>query len=174
MMEFAMNPPRFLLFLLLILIAPAAVAQTADPAPTPAIEQNEAFRDTLVKMRIAREESEHKKLVEKAAQLNANVSELSKLASSGRLPKSSDRKLKDIEKAARQIRSDAGGGDDTNEAKDVKAPASLDEALSKLDGTSQELKDSMGKTSRHVVSLKVIDNSNEIIRLVKVLRAYMD
>jgi hypothetical protein len=169
-----MNPHRLLLFLVLFLIAPAAAAQTAEPAPTPAIEQNEAFRDTLVKMRIAREESEHKKLVEKAGQLSTNVNELSKIAANGRLPKSSDRKLKDIEKAARQIRSDAGGGDDTNEVKDEKMPASLDEALSKLDDTSHELKDSMGKTSRHVVSLKVIDHSNEIIRLVKILRTYMD
>ena len=169
-----MNPPRLLLFLLVILIAPVVVAQTAEPAPTPAIEQNEAFRDTLVKMRIAREESEHKKLVEKAAKLNENVSDLAKMADNGRLPRNSDRKLKDIEKAARQIRSDAGGGDDTTEVRDEKVPSTLDEALSKLDGMSQELKDSMGKTSRHVVSLRVIDNSNEIIRLVKVLRTYMN
>ena len=169
-----MNPHRLLLFLLLILIAPAAVAQTAEPAPTPAIEQNEAFRDTLVKMRIAREESEHKKLVEKANQLSDNVGELTKMAANGKLPRSSDRKLKDIEKTARQIRSEAGGGDDTTEVKDEKPPTSLDEALSKLDGTSQELKEGMGETSRHVVSLKVIDNSNEIIRLVKALRTYMN
>ena len=83
-----MNPHRLLLFLLLILIAPAAVAQTAEPAPTPAIEQNEAFRDTLVKMRIAREESEHKKLVEKANQLSDNVGELTKMAANGKLPRS--------------------------------------------------------------------------------------
>jgi len=169
-----MSPSRLLLFLLLILTPVAVFAQTADPAPGPAIEQNEAFRDTLVKMRIAREESEHKKLVEKAAQLSTNVSDLMKLAANGRLPRSSDKKLKDIEKSARQIRSDTGGGDDTTETKDEKAPASLDEALSKLEATGQELNDSMGKTSRHIVSLKVIDDANEIIRLVKVLRGYID
>ena len=169
-----MSPSSILRLLLLVVLAPAAWAQTAEPGPVPAVEQNEAFRDTLVKMRIKREESEHKKLLDKTSQIRTDAGELIKLATNGHLPKNSEKKLRDIEKSARHIRSEAGGGNDNDEIKVESRPESLAEALQRLQEAGDNLNDSMGKTSRHVVSLKVIDDATDIIRLVKLLRSYLN
>ncbi len=169
-----MSPSSILRLLFFLVLAPAVWAQTAEPAPVPAAEQNEAFRDTLVKMRIKREESEHKKLLDKTSQIKTDADELAKLAANGHLPKSSEKKLRDIEKSARHIRSEAGGGNDDDAVKFESPPESLTEALQRLQTAGDELTDSMGKTSRHIVSLKVIADATDIIRLVKLLRGYLN
>ena len=59
-------------------------AQTAE-TQTAAEEQNETFRDTLVRMRIKREEEEHKKIVTKAEQIQDLTQKLAKEATATRL-----------------------------------------------------------------------------------------
>jgi hypothetical protein len=149
-----------------------AWAQSADPGPVPATEQTEAFRDTLVRMQIQREENEHKKLVEKAARILEAAEDLEKSSGGGRLSREQSKKLREIEKSARQIRSDSGGGNDESPLETK--PASLDDALKQLRDLSQKLNASMGKTSRRVVSTAVIGEASEIIELVKIIRTYVE
>jgi hypothetical protein len=151
-------------------VAVVACAQTAEVPGSVAEEQNETFRDTLVKMRIKREEEEHKKNVTKAEQIKTFAAELLKAALPDSLPRLADKKLKDIEKNARTIRTDSGGGEDTP-LEDP--PNNLEAALKQLDEAGDHLYKLMEKTSRHVVSVSVSVQATEIIQLTKLLRTYL-
>jgi hypothetical protein len=164
--------PRILfLTVALLLLAPAAWAQTtAAEQAIPPDEQNETMRDTLKRMQIKREEEEHKKIVGKGSQLQEDAAALLKEAVDGRLPKSAEKRLKDIEKSAKQIRSEAGGSqDDPLES----PPDNLPDALKRLSETSERLNDRLAKTSRRVISVAVVEDATEVIQLVKILRNYL-
>jgi hypothetical protein len=145
-------------------------AQTAE-TQTVAEEQNETFRDTLVRMRIKREEEEHKKIVTKAEQIQDLAQKLSKEAMPARLARAADKHLKEIEKNARNIRSDAGGGEDV--ALET-PPHNLADTLKQLNEATERLNKELSKTSRHVVSITVAAQATEIIQLVKLLRGYLN
>lgn len=154
-----------------LLIAPAVWAQSASGPPVE--EQSEAMIDTLKRMRIKREENEHKKLLEKGAQiadLSAEISRNYAHRTIVSLPREIEKKLRDMEKSAKQIRSESGSSKDEPLES---PPASLDEAIARLDKTSQRLNDNLSKTSRHMVSISVIDDANEIIELIRVLKGYI-
>jgi hypothetical protein len=171
---------KFLLFIFFLFFAStAARAQRVDleqSNPAHPEEQNETMIDTLKRMQIKREENEHKKLLEKGSQLRDEAEALAKEASiiSGqpvdRLPRTAEKKLKEIEKFAKQIRSDSGGSQD--EPLDS-PPSNLDEALKQLLQTSERLNRNLAKTSRRVVSIAVVGDATEIIQLVKILRGYL-
>jgi hypothetical protein len=148
----------------------AVQAQTAN-TETHAEEQNETMRDTLVRMRIKREEDEHKKLLEKATKIKDLAQELTKDVHGQRLVRTSEKKLKEIEKNARNIRTESGGGSDEPLEQ---TPATLDEAVRQLQETSGRLNDKITKTSRHVVSVSVVNEATELIQLIKLLRGYLN
>ena len=158
--------------LCLLFIAPAVWAQSVNPGEPPVEDQNEIMRDTLKRMQIKREEIEHKKLLEKGAQLKVNAENLAKEAVNNRLPRAADKKLREIEKAARQIRSEFGVGGDDSPLDPM--PNSLKEALNNLNDASEQLNKDLSKTSRRVISLTVVEIANEIIQLVKALRGYLN
>jgi hypothetical protein len=147
---------------------PVAPGQSTSPAD----DQGDSFRENMKRMEIKREEDEHKKLVERAAQLKETVDTLSQDASGSHLARTADKKLKEIEKSAKTIRSEFGG---TNDDKPLESPpASLDDALKQLKSTGDRLNTSMEKTSRHVVSATVVVEASEIIQLVKIIRTYVN
>lgn len=165
-------PIRILGCAILVVSASICVcAQAADPGLTPAVEQSETFRDTLVRMKIRREEEQHQKLVDKAEQIADLTGDLLRKAEAGRLPRSQDKKIRDIEKFAKQIRTEFGGGGD---APLEEKPASLSDALRQLQDLSERLKTGMSKTSRRVVSAGVISDATEIIALARILRGYVN
>ncbi len=165
---------RFLLFILCLFFADATGwAQRSRVDQTPEEEQNETMIDTLKRMQIKREESEHKKLLEKAEQIKEEAAALAKEAEAqpgNRLPRVAEKKLKEIEKFAKQIRSDSGGSQD--EPLDA-PPSNLTEALKQLQEASERLNENLAKTSRRVVSVAVVGDATEIIQLVRILRGYL-
>jgi hypothetical protein len=169
---------RFLFSIFCItFISSVAGAQSAGAAnPTaedrlPAGEQNETMLDTLKRMQIKREEDEHKKILEKGAQLERDAESLTKEAVNGHLPRGGEKKLREIEKAARKIRSEFGGGGDDTPLDPM--PANLDDALKRLDDASERLNKHLSKTSRRVISVSVVEAANEVNQLVKILRGYI-
>lgn len=149
----------------------AAKAQTASQQIPPPDEQNETMRDTLRRMQIRREEDEHKKLLSKGFQIKKDADSLADEAVNDRLPRASEKRLKEIEKAARQIRSDFGGSqDDELES----PPKTLADALKRLKETGTQLNDRLAKTSRQVISIPVVESCTDIIQLVRVLRTYLN
>ncbi len=163
-----------LLFVLLVLTGASsgqaqsveAGAQSSQPE-----EQSEVLRDTLKRMQIQREEERHKKLVERADQLKAIVESLLSDVRGNQLARAAEKKLKEIERSAKHIRSESGGSDD-NQPLDP-PPANLQEALKRLREASADLHASVEKTSRHVISLSVVAGASEVIDLVKVIRTYL-
>ena len=160
-----------LAFTLTLVASFVARAQGTGATPPPE-EQNETFLDTLKRMQIKREEDEHKKLVEKALQIKEAAESLNKENDSSHLQRTADKKLREIEKSAKQIRSESGGGDDGKQLESP--PKTLAEALKQLSDASERLQVSMEKTSRHVVSASVIAETSEIIQLVKIIRGYLN
>ncbi|MFN0121029.1 MAG: hypothetical protein ACKV2V_11055 [Blastocatellia bacterium] len=147
-----------------------------NPAPgEKGEEQNETFLDTLQKMKIKREEEAHKKLLKTAVEVRDEAETLLKgLSGEGEaaaLPKDADKRLKVIEKGARKIRTESGGGN--GEKQITTPPATLGESVSQLSEVSRRLASGMEKTSRHVVSAGVISRASEIIELVQIIRGYM-
>ncbi len=164
---------RILFFIIcLLFIAPAAWAQSTSSGQPPVEEQNETMLDTLKRMQIKREEDEHKKLLEKGAQIKLDAEGLAKEAVSNRLPRSVEKKLREIEKSARQIRTEFGGAGD-DDALDS-PPNNLADALKQLHDTSERLNKHLGKTSRRVISVTVVEIANEVAQLVKILRGYLN
>jgi len=157
--------------LCLLFIALAVRAQSASAGNPPPEEQNETMRDTLKRMQIKREESEHKKILDKGAQIKLDTENLAKEAVNGHLPRAGEKKLREIEKAARQIRSEFGGAGDDNPLDPM--PNNLDDALKRLGDASERLNKHLSKTSRRVISVTVVEVATEITQLVKLLRGYL-
>jgi hypothetical protein len=157
--------------LCMLFIASAVGAQSAGEDKLRPEEQNETMRDTLKRMQIKREEEEHKKVLDKGARIERDAESLAKEAVNGHIPRTGEKTLRDIEKAARQIRSEFGGGGDDTPLDPM--PASLDDALKRLDDASERLNKHLSKTSRRVISVSVVEVANEVTQLVKVLRGYI-
>jgi hypothetical protein len=157
---------------LLLTLAGGARAQDAASQEERKDPPSEGFHDTLRRMQIKRAENEHKKRVADA-QLAAELSAaLAKEAEQSRLDRAAEKKLRDIEKAAKRIRSDAGGSDDDKPLENP--PANLPDALRLMTEVSKRLSDVMSKTSRHVISAEAISEASELIRLVKLAREYLN
>lgn len=165
--------PRIVLFLIsLFLAVPAVRAQaTAAGQTPPPEEQNETMRDTLKRMQIKREEDEHKKIVDKGSQIKEDVNALVKEAVNGRLPRAAEKRLKEIEKSAKQIRSEAGGSEDEPLES---PPDNLTDTLKRLGEVSDRLNDQLAKTSRRVISVAVVEDATQVIQLIKLLRGYLN
>ncbi len=165
---------RFLFAIVCLLFAaPAVWAQSTatGPGQAPPDEQNETMRDTFKRMQIKREEDEHKKIVGKGSQIKEEVDALAKEAVNDRLPRAAEKRLKEIEKFAKQIRSESGGSqDDPLES----PPDNLADALKRLDDVSTKLNDHLAKTSRRMISISVVEDATEVIQLVKILRSYLN
>jgi hypothetical protein len=159
-----------IVWLIAVCAGTEARAQSAEVGQTVIEEQNETFRDTLVRMRIKREEEEHRKIVGKAEQLKDLSLALTRDFTGSRLPRAAEKKLKEIEKFARNIRSDSGGGEDEPLES---PPQGLTDTLKQLSEASERLNEKLSKTSRHIVSITVAAEATEIIQLVKLLRAYL-
>jgi proline dehydrogenase len=162
----------FLLISCLLLLAPIASGQVAASGQTLPEEQNETMLDTLKRMQIKREENEHKKILEKGEQIEEEANLLLKdLNGRTQLPRATEKRLKNIEKFARQIRSDSGGSED--EPLDT-IPSNLTETLKQLAEVSERLNANLAKTSRRVISLEVVSDATEVIQLTKLLRKYLN
>lgn len=161
-----------LLFGILALASAAVCAQTSGSGQPE--EQNETMLDTLKRMQIKREENDHRKLIERAAEIKDNIEAIIRESGEAGASGSSriyDKRLRDIEKYARQIRSESGGGAD-EELEDK--PDSLEKTLDRLRSAGEKLNESLAKTSRQVVSVAVISRSNEIIQLVRIVRGFLN
>lgn len=155
----------------LLFIAPAVWGQTAGTGQIdPPEEQNETMRDTLRRMKIKREEEEHQKLLSKGFQIQQDAEVLRKEAANGRLPHSAEKRLKEIEKSAKQICSEFGGSKDEEMES---PPTTLNDMLKQLSETSVQLNDRLAKTSRRIISVSVLESATDIIQLAKLLRPFV-
>ncbi|MBV8857083.1 MAG: hypothetical protein JOZ02_09145 [Acidobacteria bacterium] len=125
--------------------------------------------EMLHRAEIRREEETHKEMVERAdeaAQLGDEL--LSSYRKNNSLTREDQKRLERLEKLARKIRGGAGGSDDEEELSDP--PEKIDGAVTRLAKVAGDLKESVSKTSRLVISGNVIRRSNEMIELIRRIR----
>jgi len=158
-----------LLSLLLLASQPVLAQQEEEEKKPP----SEGFNDTLVRMKIKREEEVHKKLVkssQQAAEIAGRLDQHIRGEKRDWLDRGAEKKLKEIEKAAKQIRSNIGG---SNDDKDFEIPKTVEEGVTRLAETSKKLSEQMEKTSRHMISAPIIVSASDMLRLIKILREYI-
>jgi hypothetical protein len=155
-----------------LLFVPGGSSQVAPSGQPVTEEQNETMLDTLKRMQIKREENEHKKILEKGEYIEEEAKLLLRdLAGRTQLPRATEKTLKNIEKYARQIRSDSGGSEDEPL---TTHPGNLVEAIQQLCDVSERLNSNLAKTSRRVVSLAVVSDASEVIELTRILKRYLN
>jgi hypothetical protein len=127
-------------------------------------------REEMLKdVEIKRREATYQENLDRAretAQLGSEVRDAFKRQMS--LSNAELKKLARIEKLARSIRNDAGGGDDETTLKDP--PARLDAALDRLAEICTDFRKKVEKTPRHVVSAAVITSANQLIELTRLIK----
>ncbi len=158
------------LTLSLLMLQPVC-AQVEDEKKEP---PSEGFNDTMRRMAIKRAEEEHKKLVkssQQAAEIAERLSQDIQGEKRDTLGRGAEKKLKEIEKAAKQIRNNVGSN---NDDKDFETPKTLDDGVTRLTETSKQLSEQMGKTSRHITSATIIISASDMLRLIKFLRTYIN
>jgi hypothetical protein len=142
--------------------APSAKSQRAGDFGSPEAEM-------LRRAEIRREEDSHKEMVvraDEAAQIGGEL--LSSYKKNNSLTRDDLKRLERLEKLARKIRGGAGGSDDDEELSDP--PVQVEGAVARLAKVAEDLKESVSKTSRLVISANVIERSNEVIELIRHIR----
>jgi len=127
--------------------------------------------EMLERARIRFEEESHKEMVERAdeaARIGDEI--LASFKKHNSLTRDDLKRLERLEKLARKIRGGAGGSDDKEELQDP--PNKIEGAVQKLAELSVNLKKSVSKTSRLVISAAVIERSNDVIELIKHIRNF--
>lgn len=162
----------------LLLLASAAAGQrrTPPPATLPAGDAEQRpfgtpEEEIIKRAEIKRMEQGHSDMVERAdeaARLGVDLRAAFDKQKS--LSREDLKRLEKLEKLARKIRGNAGGSDD--EAQLENPPAALEAAVARLAEVTVKLNESARKTTRLVVSGTVIKQSNELIELVRHIRAF--
>ena len=165
----------------LLLLAVAASAQErplARPVPPEDITRRPTRplgtpeEEIFKRAEIRRSEESHAEMVERAdeaARLGVDLrAAFDKQQTFGR---EDLKRLERMEKLARKILGNAGGSGDAEQLENP--PAGLAEAVTRLAEVSTKLNESVRKTTRLVVSATVIERSNELIGLVRHIRAFV-
>jgi hypothetical protein len=141
----------------------------ADQKPQHSGDFGAPEAEMLRRAEIRREEETHKEMVERAdeaAQIGDQL--LASYRKNNTLTRDDLKRLEKLEKLARKIRGGAGGSDDAEELTDP--PGQIEGAVTRLAKLSGDLKESVSKTSRLVISANVIQRSNEMIELIRHIR----
>jgi len=126
--------------------------------------------EMLRNVEIKRRERAHQENIERAKESAALGAELRQaFERSKSLGSSEQKKLGRMERLARGIREQAGGDDDKEGLKEQ--PDGLEASLVQLEKLSQELHAKVEKTPRHVVSTAVINSANQLLQLIRHIRA---
>lgn len=173
-----MSLKRLLLSILITLfVGAAAHAQIRDEPfggdnPRNAPQYPNPADEMRYRAAVRHEEESHREVVERAEEIVEVSSEiLKRFDTQKNLDQGDLKSLEKIEKLARKIRGKAGGSD-TEQALE-RPPERLDAAVERLSELSGQLKDGVKKTSRMVVSAKVIQRSNELIQVVKIIKNFL-
>ena len=161
----------------------AASAQGAD-GRSPMVPSRDAaeddrpksIRETLEKLRIEKEKKEFDEMIGRGEEAVRISEELEKAFDThGRLESEHLTKVAAVEKLAKKIRSELGGGDGEEEDEKpgnaaVDAPPERGEIVKTLRSATSRLLDELKKTSRFTVSAAAIQSSNSVIKLARFLR----
>ncbi len=124
-------------------------------------------RELLDRAAIEYRKAEHRRAVEASEQILARARELSQQWERHRRSRRSEELLREIERFARRVRSISGAGD--LEAREP-LPEDPMQALARLRESAERLHKALKALTAYVVSIEVMERSDEIIRLARYLR----
>ncbi|MEZ5307003.1 MAG: hypothetical protein R2684_07655 [Pyrinomonadaceae bacterium] len=172
--------PLIIVFAVIVLATPLVASaqieeqcpqlETISPRPRRGNEQT-GLREQIIKLCIKEIKKDHEELVENTEKLALLTAEIKEAFDNDSQTLTAENK-KRIEKAQdliKKVRSELKAEDDDEEAEESK-PASVGEAVSSLNDTSQKLLEEVKKTTRHSISIVAIETSNAVMRIVRFLR----
>ena len=177
---------RFLGLAGLMLIAQlslnAQVVRPRTPPPTMTADKSRPDSDDQAptaldyEMRAKREikyaEKEHQENLTRAREASELGNALAAAFRQNQALGSADlKKLEKLEKITKKIRSDAGASDDDFELEEK--PSDLAEAVNSVAKVSTSLSQKVLKTPRRVVSTSIIEESNVLLELIRIVRTYV-
>ncbi len=138
-----------------------AVAQ--DKKPSVYADPAKTIEESLYISRLEREDEKYRKITQNAQELLVLSKELTRISGSEQL-----KRLEKMEKLAKKIRSEQGGDD--GDEKEFTSPANTAAAVVRLQELSEQIKNETARLSRHFVSAVLIENTNELLYLIKIVR----
>jgi hypothetical protein len=151
-------------------VRPAANSAQVNREEDDSIDgQTSPAAEMLAKRRIKLEEKEHQETVDRATEASKLGNELVEtFQRTQRLEQQDFKKIDRIEKLAKKIRDAFGGTGEDVEIENT--PHDVSSALLKLRELTYDLQDRIGKTSRMEISAAVIERTNELLEVIKLLR----
>jgi ribosome-binding protein aMBF1 (putative translation factor) len=178
---------RSILFLTLLTCAlGVAQAQTETPAKNPNDSISADKRtphsnsdlmtgspedEMMARQTIKAMEKDYQENVERAreaAQLSTEIRDA--FLNNKELSRTEQKKLERLEKITRKIRNEAGGSDGDVTLDDP--PTRIEPALARLAEVSDKVRKGVEKTPRQVISAPVIERANELLEIIRVIRAF--
>ena len=122
------------------------------------------------KMEIKEEKKKYDEHLARAKEVSELASQLWTSYQAGKTLSAEDQKrFERLEKLTKRIRNDAGGKNENDpELKDI--PAGMDESLRKISDMAVELQKLVENTPRNVVSAAVIDQANQLLGVIQLVR----
>ena len=163
------------ILILLFLIFPAIVfaQEPSPPSPISEPEQRPVFSigETISRSRIAIAEKEHKEMISASSEMNHLARSLLRISQTKcQFTIDDKKKIEKIEKLAKKVRSEQGGGGNKLETK----PENVYIALERLHKATQIIEKESRKVNRHSVSLVLIEQVNEVLGLTKEIKKMND
>jgi len=165
------------ILILLFLIFPAIALAQNDPPPLPSPisepEQRPVFSigETISRSRIAVAEKEHREMISASSEMNHLARSLLRISQTQcQFSIDDKKKIEKIEKLAKKVRSEQGGGGNKLENR----PENVYIALERLHKATQIIEKESRKVNRHSVSLVLIEQVNEVLGLTKEIKKMND
>ncbi len=131
------------------------------------------IRDTIQKMRIEKEKKDFQRMIERGEEVVKIAADLEQsLEQKGQLTGEEIAKLASVERLAKQIRSDLGGGDEdgADVIRSQNSGFNVVEAIKTLRSSTEDLFNELKKTTRFTISATAIQSSNAVLRLARFMR----
>lgn len=139
-----------------------------EPAPRAPLTDLE--KELLDRAAIEYRKAEYRRALEASAHILKRAQELNEQWGKHRHSRRSEELLQEIERFARRVRSISGAGD--LEAREP-VPEDPAQALARLRELAERLHALLKTLTAYVVSVEVIERSDEIVRLARYLREYV-
>jgi hypothetical protein len=165
-----------IIFLLLVFAGCVGAATAQTGARTPPIDTkpddkpylSDPMNEMRARMASRYAEKEHRENLDRASELARIAAEVkANFKTSQVLTKDDQKKVERIEKLAKKIRSEAGGSDGDLVSS---IPANLGEAIAQIAELTDQLNKSVSAIPKLVISAGVIDQTNQLLQVVKYVR----
>jgi membrane-associated HD superfamily phosphohydrolase len=152
----------------LVLSSTAQITNQADNSRGKEEEKSDGIKETMAKWKIKAEKKDYEELLKRGDEAEKLAEELSKdFQTNNTLTAEDSQKLERLEKLVKKIRSEVGAEDDDS---NDDTPKDLVDAIKMLSENAANLVGELKKTTRHSISVVLVESSNTLLKVVKFIR----